>query len=192
MDEQWHTTGKCIKYYWKHTNYTQEWQNPSWKIHDHYHGVPPDGSHHFDSFSTRPTVKVILKESWTLVLQQKRDWHIMNDAWTLNLNVQTLTDANNIWLYLHINMLSEITDHIGTTILQSFYNKPNKGDATANKSGSQLQWPHQPCPGKWAWRAWQQILNWLYLKTNCTEVASKLGPWIPKTINLDWTWNWKI
>jgi len=116
----------------------------------------------------------------------------MDDAWGLQLTAQTLTDANNVRLHLRINTLSEITDHTGTTILPSFYNEPTNNEHNVNTSGSTLQWPNQPSPGKRAWRAWQLILNQLYLKTNSTKLTQKLGPWLPETMNDDWKWNWKI
>jgi len=72
----------------------------------------------------------------------------MDNAWELQLNAQTLTDTNNVWLHLHVNTLLEITNHTATNILQSFYHDPKENKNDGNKSSSTLQLPNQPSPGE--------------------------------------------
>ena len=116
----------------------------------------------------------------------------MNDASNLPLTTQILSDANHVRLYLRVNMLSEITDHTGTTILPSFYTRPEPDTSPHNPSGSTLTWPHQQCPGKRAWKAWQSVITRLYLKTESMDLSKKLGPWLTDNCDTEWNWPWKL
>ncbi len=105
-------------------------------------------------------------------------------AWSLHLMLR---------LFLQVNMLSEITDHQGTSIiLAMIYPVPA---ATHNQhyrqNTSTLTWPNHHTPGPAAWKAWRQFITWMYLTSNSHHLQRPLGHWLP-TYHCDYQWGWQI
>ncbi len=136
--------------------------------------------------------QIRLKNMWQSPERQSGDRHIMDDVRSLNLTRTESVDANNVRLYLQVNMLSEITDHTGHRILSTYHTRQTTADQPLNTSGSTLRWPTQPYPGKRAWRTWQSVLTKLYLDNRGLDLRIKLGPWHQDTMQIDWHWNWKL
>jgi len=116
----------------------------------------------------------------------------MDDITTLQLTKQTTQDINNVCLYLQITTLVEIINHSKTPILPEFFYPPGQHHSTANASGSQLEWPVQPCSGTHVWKAWQQTIGQLYTWTNSLNLHQPLGEWLAPTLHKDWNWTWMI
>jgi len=96
-----------------------------------------------------------------------------------------LETINSIRMYLHIFMLSDITDSNGKVLLPSFL------DGSTNPSTSPLLWPHQPPPTLMAWRMWSTNIRTLYTSsTTSLNLQQPLGPWISQQNHLQCEWSW--
>jgi len=136
--------------------------------------------------------KIILATQWTPQARRTGDRHIMNDARSLSLSRAEFNDANNVRIFLRVNMLSEITDHHGNRLLAQYYTPVTDIEQNPNPSGSTLTWPTQLCPGTRARRTWCSLLSQLYLTNRGLSLRQPLGPWNSETVESDWQWHWKM
>jgi len=69
--------------------------------------------------------QIVLQTTWISKPRQMRDQHIMDNLLTYNLPTNQLIQINSVWLYLQVNLLSEIVDHTRQHILPTTL-KPSK------------------------------------------------------------------
>jgi len=117
----------------------------------------------------------------------------MSDILEYQLPKNQLIAINSIQLYLKVNVLSELTDHTGTTLLpEKLTPRPNKdGHIYSSPNCSTLDWPMQLKPGPTAWKKWKEIILWMYAKPAEMTLTDSLGPWLP-TYNQDYEWAWQF
>ncbi len=136
--------------------------------------------------------QIILQTMWQPPARRIGDRHIMDDARSLKLSQTEYIDTNNVRIFLRVNTLAEITDHNGQRILATYYMQQTGDTPNPNPSGSTLNWPTQPCPGKQAWRTWRSMLSQLYLNNRGLDLRQPLRPWYSDHIDTEWNWNWKV
>jgi len=127
---------------------------------------------------------IALQKPWVPLPRHVNDRNIMEDV-LCRIPYADQSAINNVWIYLRIFFLSEITDANGITIL------PHVIENGPRRSGSTLQWPRQPSPPPEAWKHWKRVIQELYLKTNSDRLINPLKEWTD-TANVDWKWEWRI
>jgi len=137
------------------------------------------------SFLHTTSSKIHLKQPWTPVPWRNHDQCLMGDI-IQEYPPDKAAMFNNIWLYLCINKLSEITHANGTTILDHML------EPSATPAPSMLQWPHQPKLPTKAWKAWKLIIQELYLKPHTDLLMQLLGSWHLHQALSHWQWDWQI
>jgi len=127
---------------------------------------------------------VTLQHPWTSLPRCVNDHNIMDNIINHLPNANT-SATNNVWLYLCIFFLSEITNASGTTIL------PHAMQSGPQQSGSTVNWPWQPMLPPEEWKQWQWAIQALYLCTDSDCLTTLLKKWTA-TFNKDWKWEWCI
>ncbi len=109
--------------------------------------------------------QINLRNPWVPIRRRINDRHIMDDILGLQLPRQQAIQLQSVRLFLHVSVLSEITDHTGLRLLPAAINRPNPcyHYERSNHNNSTLIWPHQPNPGPLVWHHWREMLSWLYL-----------------------------
>jgi len=96
-----------------------------------------------------------------------------------------LETVNSVRMYLHIFMLSDISNSNGKALLH------NMLDNSAQPSPSTLSWPYQPPPTPAAWQIWSNAMRTLYTtSTESLNIQKPLGPWIPQQNQQTCKWSW--
>jgi len=129
--------------------------------------------------------QICLETPWMPNPWRINDWCIMEDITQTVLPIQ-VEMINNVQIYLHVNMLSELTHANGVHILEHLLK------SSATPSPSTLQWPHQPCPPLKAWQTWKRVLKQTYVKPNMDIIKQPLSQWIPDQTHKHWQWEWLI
>jgi len=128
--------------------------------------------------------KILLQHPWAPTDQWTHNQCIMDDA------MQHLTDPhletiNSVRMYLHVFMLSDITDSNRKALLPSII------DGSASPITSPLVWPYQPPPSPAAWRVWSTAIRTIYTSsTTSLNLQKPLGPWILQSNHLQREWTW--
>jgi len=115
----------------------------------------------------------------------KYDQCIMDDIYA-HASPQHMIMINNVQLYLHINMLSEITHSNGRQLLDHML------ESSATPAPSTLPWPHQPCPPPTAWNVWKNVLHQIYTKGYDNNLQQPLKAWHYMASHEQWRWEWLI
>jgi hypothetical protein len=130
------------------------------------------------SFLHKHSIKIIIPSLQILNTMRRFDQPIMNQKIISSISKSDVEMINLCCLYLQVNTLSEITNHMGTMILPCACT----GDSSETGlpklhlySKSKLVWPYQACPPRKAWRLWRTYLPNF---TNATwHLQQPLGPW---------------
>jgi len=117
--------------------------------------------------------------AWQIPKSWIDDRYLMENALALNLPNNTAMQFQSVQLYLHVSILSKITNHCRTHILLMAIqqSQPTLNNLYQSRNGSSLSWPRQPAPGPKAWNTWKEVLNVLYLQHNSYQLSQPLGPW---------------
>jgi len=136
--------------------------------------------------------KLLLKNPWVSMTRWHNDQHIMSDILEYQLPKNQLIAINSIQLYLKVNVLFELTDHTGTTLLpEKLAPWPTKdGHIYSSPNRSTLDWPTQPKPGPTAWKKWKEVILWMYAKPANMTLTDLLGPWL-STYKKDYERAWQ-
>jgi len=119
------------------------------------------------------TCKIWLQSPWTPTPWRVCNQCLMQDIWSI-ISHEQLETINSVRMYLHIFMLSDITESNGCELL------PSMLDGSALPVKSHLSWPYQPRPSKAAWNMWAKTLRTLYTTATSTHTLHlPLGKWIP-------------
>jgi len=131
--------------------------SPGTNHEDHMEQCTMDGCH--QSLLTFSTRKTILQQSWTSQLHWQFDCMIMDDIANFHLPRQNVTQLNNMWMYLCINMLLEMANHSGTHLLPQMLQATAIQDTMFHQhpNHSKLSWPAQD---KLSAVAWQNGTKW--------------------------------
>ena len=129
---------------------------------------------------------VWIEDAWTPKLQRLGDESLMERFCSIpGITTSQLKHANTVRLHLRVVTIADISDNTGTFIPHGMLN----GDWQA---GSDLKWPHQPCPPKTYFATFRRLLR----KTFCTNTPihhhyndsmnldCPLGDWLPVQRNV--------
>jgi hypothetical protein len=129
------------------------------------------------NFLHNTNTSIITESLQSIHLLRQHDRPIMHKIQN-RFNKSEMECINACRLFLQVNLLSEICDDSGTTLLtEALY-----GNTTNNKqptlwiySTSTLHWPHQECPPSQSWALWKRHLS--YFTNNTTKLTTPLGDW---------------
>jgi len=123
------------------------------------------------------------------------DHYLMDDISKCNLSTRELQLIHNVWVYLHVTMLLEISNHSSTHVLPQYLHTTDLRrpfSHTYLHIGSTLKWPTQPIPGPKSWKIWSHTVQRLYCHTNSTKLLESMGVWKQDSYAVNWTWMWYL
>jgi hypothetical protein len=135
--------------------------------------------------------KISIPTLTTISTSRVDDIAIMNNPHRKHFSQTQLEAINACRLYLQITTLAEISNDLGTHLLQCAITGET---TTAGKptiwtySTSTIKWPYQLRPPPVAWKFWKSYLKQFTTQTPSKQLLSPLGDWLPSCrLQRQWT-----